>query len=213
MPVAGSPIRTCCVADLVEDDPVISLPVADRRQRQPVEPALRGAHGIRLEAERLGAAGDAQQARPVARRVHELADPRQRHVLAEEARDHGRAGGAAVHLVELVDVRRPAPAPPPGGRQRLEVWNLLGELGRGLDVCRGNLVRVGCFRRQDLLGEVERDAVYPLEEVLAHGAFLDARSELGVLLEQAAEELGCQLEQAAVAGGLDARDPRLAQHE
>ena len=47
----------------------------------------------------------AAQARAVEARVDELADARQAHRAAEVPAHHGEAGGAAIHLVDLPDVR------------------------------------------------------------------------------------------------------------
>ena len=109
---------------------MVPLPVDDRRQRQRVEVALRGPHCSRVQAERLGAARDPEQARSVDRGVHELADPRERNGPAEVARHLAEAGGAAVHLVELVDVRETTPALPPAApRPEVPRLELLGGLG------------------------------------------------------------------------------------
>ena len=142
------------VVDAVDDDPVVPLPVRDGRQRQVVEPALRRPDRARREAELLGAARDPGQRRPVGRGVDGLADVGDADRVAEVAADHRQAGGAAVHLVELVDVRESA------DRALLRrhadvVRRFLLQLRLELDLFgRDGLQRR--LRRQELLGEIER---------------------------------------------------------
>ncbi len=181
-PVFRVRVADTVAPDLVQDDPVVALPVDDRRQRQLVQPALRRAHRPRGQPELGGARGDPGEARPVRRGVHDLADLRRRDLLAEVAADHPEARGAAVGLVELVEVREP-PRRLRRARGRSGPGSVeLGGVGRrairerlGLLVAHV-LVRGG--GRKDLLGEVERD---PREvmEVVVGDAVLDPATELG----------------------------------
>ena len=190
---------------------MVSLPVHDRGQRQLIEAALRGPYRARDEPQLLGAPRDPGERRAVGRGVHELADVRDRDGAAEGAADDRKAGGAAVGLVELVDVREAAPA------QRR-----LGGCGRGeLDrlLCAGGWKRLfdtgfrdRCFRGQDLLGEVERDAREAAVVVL-RDPLLEPRTELGLLTQELMEQCNRQPQQAAGIDGLDARRAPLTEEQ
>ena len=120
------------VVDAVDDDPVVPLPVRDRRQRQVVEPALRRPDRARREAELLGAARDPGQRRPVGRGVDGLADVgdadrrgrsggrsspgrRRRSPSRRAGRRAGTGGSGAASAPRR---RRPAPPPPAPARAR-----------------------------------------------------------------------------------------------
>ena len=190
--------------DAVEHDPVVALPVHDRRQRQLVEPALRRADRAGVEAELLGAARDPGERRPVGRRVHDLADVRDRDGAAEVAADHRQARGAAVHLVELVDVREAAPS----SRRRVRRRRRRARRPSSAPIGRrpravGDLVDSDASAGQDLLGEVERHAREAPVVVLRGRAPPAARGTRGARASELLEEC----ERAAAAGG-SRRRPR-----
>ncbi len=198
--------------DVVEDDPVVSVPVDDRGQRQAIELALRGANGPHGEPELLGPARDPEQARAVGRRVHELANPGQGDVLAEVPRHHRQAGRAAIHLVELVHVREAAPAALAGRRlRRLDegFGRFLRQSRPHLDLVQADLLHGLDLRREELLGEVQRYACH-LPELPLRGPLLDPLPELRIRAEQLLEQLRRQGKQSTRCHGLDARRPRLS---
>src|SRR3954469_15360201 len=100
-------------AGLVEDDPVVALPVDDRRERQLVQPALRRTDRASLETECLRRPCDPVQGGPAYARVRDVADVRQRDRAAVGTADHREARRTAVHLVELEDMREATPSLPP----------------------------------------------------------------------------------------------------
>ena len=157
-----------------------------------------------LEAESLCASREAEQARPLARRVDELADARQADRLAEVPRDHGQAGGAAIHLVELVDVRQ-ATAPTAGERRRgrLELLRHRGVPRRGVTVGSIDSRNLG---GQQLLCEVSWKGGLP--PVVGKGrSLLDPLAELGVVVQQPADDVGAEGEEPARRRSLHGRFP------
>ena len=200
------------LAHVVEDDPVVAVPVNDRGQGQLVE--LRGRRLDRPRGQPQVGRGvaDPAQAGAVEGGVHELADPRQADGLPEVAADHRQAGRAAVHLVDLRDVREPAqPLRPldevPLGRGERAGLGLRSRVaGRGVDLLGTDDLLTG-LGRQHLLGEVERDAGRGLVVVL-RDLLLDPGLEVGVIADQPLERRGPQGQQPARRHGLDTRGPR-----
>ena len=172
--------------DAVQHDPVVALPVDDRGQRQLVQAVLGGANRPRMETEILRRARDPVQRGSAGTRMRDLADVRERDGPPVGAADHAEARGAAVHLVELEDVREAPGRPPPRLRRRLvgEVLDLRRLRRHGLGAV-DEPVGGGRLRGQDLVGEVERHPRKALEVVLHH-PLLHPRPELGVLVEEPA---------------------------
>ena len=89
------------------------------------------------------------------------------------------------------------------GEGRCPVLRRLGPVG-GLEG--------GGLGREDLLGEVERDAREPVVVVLPE-ALLHPLAELGVLAEQPLEQVRVEAKEHAVRDRLDGRGARLAEQE
>ncbi len=96
--------------DAGHDNPVVLVPVDDRRHRHLVEMLRRRLDRSRRQAELFAGAADRAQARAVESGVDQLPDARQADAAAERARDHRQARRAAVHLVDLLDERDAAAA-------------------------------------------------------------------------------------------------------
>src|SRR5206468_8383331 len=90
---------------VVEDDPVIPLPVGDGGQRHLGQVALGSLYRAGCQAQLLGTGAQRPQARAVGARVEKLPDPRKADGPSEVTADHRPAGRAAIHLVDLAHVR------------------------------------------------------------------------------------------------------------
>src|SRR5204862_7059427 len=93
------------IVHVVQDEPVVPLPVNDRGQWHVGEVLRRGLHRARGETELLRAAAERPQARPVGARVEELPVTGQAHGPPEMAADHRYASRPAIHFVDLLDMR------------------------------------------------------------------------------------------------------------
>ena len=192
------------VADLDEYDPVLGVPVEDRRQIEVVEAVPR--HLDRLDVQADPPAGDGERAQRRARLVspRHLPEPGHGHVHAVPAGDHRQAGDTTIGLVDLLDHGElPLAAAPsfalPGGRRHLELRQSRGRV-------------LGNATGQDLLREVERDAGF-LEIVPAGGLLVHTPGEGRVLLRQASEGVAVERQQASVGDRSYRGDTRLARDE
>jgi hypothetical protein len=130
--------------------------------------------------------------------------------------DHRKARRAAVHLVDLEDVRESPYAPLPldeepfGRRERAE--RRPSFLRRTIELARSNLLLNGGLRRKDFVGEVERYSRRRLVVVLSD-ALVELALEGWVLTHQTFDGRGAQPEQRAVRDGFDAgRARNLLEH-
>ena len=128
---------------VVEDDPVVALPVTDRRQRHRVEPRRRRLHRAGRQSEALGADDQAPQAGAVERGADHVAHEREGNGATEVPADRSQAGGAAVHLVDRPDRRETTDAA--GGTTEFL-------LGRGVVRYRARSTSVGRDRASGPVG-------------------------------------------------------------
>src|SRR6187401_423106 len=89
---------------------MISFPVHNCRKRQQWQVTQRNLQRPGSESELDGRSANRFQTRSVRGGVAQLPDPGETNFLAEMAADHPQAGGAAVHLVDLLDVFETADA-------------------------------------------------------------------------------------------------------
>ena len=193
--------------DGVEDDPVVALPVEDRRQLQLVQAVLGRLERVALESRLLGSAHDPAQARALLARAGDVPDERQRDLAAERAADHRERRDAAVGEVDLTHEREATGRDPRLGRRRFS-----GDVHAGGDALVGRRRRrrrtLADARGHVAAAEVERphrDAaeVQPSPVAEPRGEHRIERAEL-------VEHGRVELEQSAVARGGHGRQARAA---
>ncbi len=181
-------------------------------QRHQRQIAHRDLERARRQPELGGRAADRFQTRAVRRGVTELPNPRQAHLAAEVAADHAKAGRAAIHLVDLLDVFDLADAlfSLPEKAVLVREWILaLGGFGRGRGLVHADLVVRCDFGRQHLGREIERHARFRFGLVLRE-PFLHQPAEFRVTAFQVAHRVRFEREEAAIAEGFDRSGARRA---
>ncbi len=197
------------IGDVVEHHPVVAFPVDNRRQRHQREIAQRHLERAGGEPEFGGRAADRLQARPVGRGVAELANPRKTDFATKVTADHAETRGAAIHLVDLLDVFDPPDAlfPFPKKAALLREWifavDRLARRGVAL-VVDANLVVRRDFGREHLGRKIERHACFRFGLVLRE-PLLHQLPKFRIAAFQVANRFRFEGEQAAVSEGLDRR--------
>src|SRR5205814_115491 len=92
-PAGGVADAHAAAGDVVQDDPVVALPVHDRRESDAFEVARGDLYGAGREAELRRGGADRLEARAVGRRVAELSDAREADLPPVVPADHREARG------------------------------------------------------------------------------------------------------------------------
>ena len=181
-------VNVLCI-DAVDHHPMIAVPMADRRQRHLIQMLGRHLERARRQPELIAGRAKCFEAGAIAGGLAQLTNARKADRTSEMAADHGKACGAAIHLVDLRDEKESADARTRLIRACHRVAVLLGVGGLVADA------RVG---GEQFFGKIQRNARLAGALVLRH-ALAQQLVQFGKALPQRGHRGHLEHQQFAVA--------------